>query len=400
MLASAYDAEIDGIYYNFSGDEAEVTYLDFYVGDYVGSVTIPASVTYNSKTYSVTSIGDFAFSNCFSLTSITIPNSVTSIGYAAFYNCSSLTSVTIPNSVTSIGGSAFFGCSSLQYNEYDEACYLGNDENPYVVLVMAKSTDITVCDINAKCKFIYESAFVWCNGLTSVNIPNSVTSIDDEAFYGCSGLTSIKVETGNTKYDSRNNCNAIIETATNTLIAGCQNTIIPNSVTSIGNYAFGYCWGLTSITIPNSVTSIGEGAFLDCSGLTSVTIPNSVTSIGGYAFYKCSDLTDVYCYSENVPSTNSDAFYLSSISSSTLHVPAASVEAYSTSSPWNEFGTIVALTEVNGDLNDDDKVDIADAVCVLDVMAKDVYDSKTDLNEDGKIDIADFVCVLDKMAQQ
>ena len=167
--------------------------------------------------------------------------SVTSIGISAFYSCGGLTSVTIPNSVTSIG----------------------------------------------------ENAFCFCYGLNSVTIPNTVTSIGDEAFHDCRGLTSIIVESGNTNYDSRNNCNAIIETATNTLIAGCMNTIIPNSVTTIGDDAFFGCSGLTSVTIPNSVTSIGKGVFSYCTGLTSVTIPNSVTSIGNSAFSHCTGLTSL-----------------------------------------------------------------------------------------------------------
>ena len=191
--------------------------------------------------YSVESIGASAFYGCSGLTSITIPNSVKSIGGSAFMKCSGLTSITIPSSVESIGGSAFYGCS----------------------------------------------------GLTSITIPNSVTSIGDNAFYDCSGLASIIVESGNQYYDSRNNCNAIIEKTSNTLIVGCKNTTIPNNVKSIGNYAFNNCSGLTSVTIPNSVTSIGNYAFNNCSGLTSVTIPNSVTSIGDLAFYGCSGLTSV-----------------------------------------------------------------------------------------------------------
>ena len=196
------------------------------------SVTIPESVA---------SIGETTFSNCTGLVSVTIPNSVTSIGKSAFLYCCSLTSITIPNRVTSIG----------------------------------------------------TYAFSWCSGLTSVTIPESVTSIGGGAFSTCPSLTSIIVEEGNRNYDSRNNCNAIIETASNTLIVGCQNTVIPNSVTSVGEQAFRNCSGLTSIDIPNSVTCIGDGAFEDCSGLTSVTIPESVTSIGKYAFEGCSSLTSV-----------------------------------------------------------------------------------------------------------
>ena len=184
---------------------------------------------------SVTSIENYAFRGCTSLTSIEIPNSVTSIGGYAFDGCTSLTSIEIPNSVTSIVYSAFYGCNSLTYNIYDNCKYLGNDENPYLVLVEATNTSMQSISINPNTKIIGSSAFEGCTSLTSIEIPNSVTSIENYAFYDCTSLTSIK---------------------------------IPNSVTSIGSFAFSGCTSLTSIKIPNSVTSIGDYAFEYCTSLT------------------------------------------------------------------------------------------------------------------------------------
>ena len=254
---------------------------------------------------SVTSIGDYAFLNCSSLTSIEIGNSVTSIGNQAFQSCSSLTSIEIPNSVTSIGWSAFSSCSSL-----------------------------TSIEIGNSVTSIGKSAFNSCSSLTSIQIPNSVTSIGNDAFVFCSSLTSIVVDSGNTKYDSRNGCNAIIETASNTLIAGCQNTIIPNSVTSIGNSAFCGCSSLTSIEIPNSVTSIGEGAFRLCTSLTGIEIPNSVTSIEGNAFYDCTSLTKITCLATNPPTIEFNTF---NSYSAQLYVPAGCISAYQYAKYWKNF---------------------------------------------------------------
>ena len=315
------------------------------------SVTIPNSVTW---------IGDYAFSGCLGLTSITIPNSVTEIGGGAFSGCSGLTSVNIPNSVTEIGSHAFYWCTGLtsitipnsvteiRYGAFWGCTGLTSVTIPNSVTSIGKEafygcTGLTSISIPNSVTEIGGYAFQYCTGLTSITIPNSVTSIGSQAFEGCSGLESIIVEAGNTKYDSRDNCNAIIETSSNTLITGCKNTIIPNSVTSIGEYAFSLCTGLTSITIPNSVTSIGERAFSYCYGLTSITIPNSVTEIGEGAFFYCSGLTSVTCYAESVPTTDEYAFWNSPISSATLYVPAKSLAAYAATSPWNGFGSILPI---------------------------------------------------------
>ena len=292
-VASAHDFEVDGIYYRITSSSSPYTveatyrgrYYYYYSNEYTGSVTIPESVTYNSTTYSVTSIGEWAFYDCYGLTSVTIPNSVTSIGGSAFSGCSSLTSVSIPNSVTSIGNSAFHGTAWYD-NQPDGLVYVGKVAYKYKG-TMPEGTSIVLEEGTVG---IAGSTFSGCSGLTSIIIPNSVTSIGAGVFSSCSGLETIVVNSGNTVYDSREGCNAIIETASNTLIAGCKNTIIPNNVTSIGNSAFVSCSGLTSVTIPNSVTSIGEGAFYYCSGLTSVTIPNSVNSIGENAFRMCDGL--------------------------------------------------------------------------------------------------------------
>ena len=319
----AYDFQSGDLYYNITSNSApyavEVTsksssypYND---GVMFTSVTIPQNVTYNGTNYSVTSIGEYAFYYCSSLTSITIPNSVTSIGDRAFWNCDNLTSITIPNSVTRIGKAAFHWCTSL--------------------------TSITIP--NSVTSIGY-NAFSYCSSLTSITIPNSVTSIGENAFSSCDNIKTMVVRSGNTVYDSRNNCNAIIETATNTLIAGCQNTIIPSSVTSIGRGAFYWCSSLTSITIPNSVTSIGSSAFSGCSSLTSITIPNGVTSIGEYAFEDCYSLTSI-TIPNSVTSIGRGAFNrCSSLTSITIPNSVTSIGDYA----FQGCSSLTSITIPNG----------------------------------------------------
>ena len=356
----ASDIEVDGIWYDFdnTNNTATVTYRGSsyynYNNEYSGSVVIPPSVTYNGTTYSVTSIGDWAFAPCSSLTSVTIPNSVTSIGSSAFKECSSLTSITIPNSVLSIGGGAFAYCSSLtSITISDSVTSIGE-------AAFYKCSSLTSVDIGNSVTSIGRDAFEHCSELTSITIPNSVTSIGERAFSGCSSLTSVVINSDaivNKEYTSSDNLSDVFGSQVTKYIIGTNvkgigkyafyncsslaSVTIGNSVTSIGEAAFygtsiyynaanwvndvlyinnclidaktsisgAYaimegtrviadcafegCESLTSITIGNSVTSIGEAAFYKCSSLTSVTIPNSVTSIGGSAFKECSSLTSV-----------------------------------------------------------------------------------------------------------
>lgn len=332
---------------------------------------------------SVTSIGDWAFQDCLDLASITIPNSAISIGEGAFYGCIKLKNIIIPNNMTTIGNGAFSHCSDLvSVTIPNSVLFIGNQ-------AFAGCSSLTSIIIPSSVTSIGNGAFAGCN-LSSVTIPNSVTFIGNGAFSGCDGLT---IETGNKNYDSRDNCNAIIESAKNILISGCTNTSIPNSVTSIGDDAFSGCSGLTSLIIPNSVTSIGDRAFEACTYLTSVsisnsitsigngtfslcyylpsiTIPNSVTSIGSNAFFYCPNLTtvtigtgitwidnqafdycekliDIYCLAEEAPKTPNYGTISSSINNITLHVPAGCINAYK-EYPWNQFKNIVEITEDTG----------------------------------------------------
>lgn len=339
--ASAHDYcdfEVDGIYYKYNPSYLDSTVIVSYkidddeegiVSDYRGDVTIPSTVEYRGRTYSVTAIGDYAFEGCTGLTSVTIPNSVTSIGNGAFMYCSGLTSIDIPESVTKIGGYAFYYCMALTSINFPETItYIGHkafeetawfDNLPsglfYIGHVAYKYKGTmsagTIISLKAGTSCISGGAFSRCSGLTSVYIPNSVTSIGDYAFEGCTGLTSIDIPNSVTSIgiSAFSSCTSLERVNINNLTDWCNidfktlssnpcfhanhlylngieitDLVIPNTVTAIGSYAFCGCNYMANVSIPNSVISIGSRAFSGCSYLSNIDISNSVTSIGSNAF--------------------------------------------------------------------------------------------------------------------
>ena len=408
--AVGHDFEDGGIYYNIiHANEVEVTYMgDSYTSEdkaYSGTVTIPETVTHDGVTYTVTTIGVYAFYECTELTSVEIPATVTAIRGAAFMlcsnltdivfpdslyciedgvftgtawfenlpeglnyigkvaykfkgtmpqdtcvvleegtlgiaalafnNCGGMTDIVIPNTVTYIGMGTFRNCSGLTeieipnsvttigYQAFVNTPWLNNQPDGLVyagkVAYLYKGTmpDNTSIVLDEDTRGIATDAFRKCTGLTSVVIPDAVVNIGDGAFLQCSNLKSlsigksvdfigeaafnhcssalesITVASDNPYFDSRNDCNAIIETRSNKLVVGCRNTVIPDNIVRIGLQAFYYCSALMSVELPNTLTVIEDMAFTGCSGLTSLVIPNSVTDIRYYAFSRCSGLTSV-----------------------------------------------------------------------------------------------------------
>lgn len=475
---------IDGIEYTVTaiGEDAFASCRE------LTSVSLPESVT---------TIGTRAFMNCSALTSLEVPDNVVTIGISAFANCTSLTSVKIGRGVAVIGlafSNPFLGCSSLESVIVDSNnATFDSRDNCNAIIVTETNVLLTGCKntvIPSTVTSIGSSAFFGCSGLTSIEVPSSVTSIGGSAFCYCSGLTeitlneglndirsfafdycsnlksihipasvtvivtpfsaissmeTITVAEGNTVYDSRDNCNAIIKTATNTLFMGCKTTVIPNTVTAIGSNAFienseleniaipegvttigsgafEKCSKLDNVILPSTLTSIGEGSFSLCKALNSIVIPKSVASIKLRAFYDCANLTSVtflgsatsigdhaFSYETSLkkvivesktPPVATEYAFSDIPADATLYVPAGTKEAYASATGWNTFANISEI--VIGDANYDNVVDESDAKIIAEQIAQSVQEGHTgnivtDMNADGETNVVDVVATINSI---
>lgn len=394
----ANEFEVNGVYYYINSSSnltVGVTYKGMYYysysNEYTGSVVIPECITYNGKSYSVTSIGNYAFYDCPGLTSITIPKSVKSIGINAFSYCSKLTGIEIPNSITSIGDEAFKGCSSLKKVELHcetidswfqgitsiEEIIIGDNVKELKDCAFNNCSglaSVTICN-GVGVSILRHRVFGNCTSLTSFKIPNSVSEIGWEAFYGCTGLKNIEIPNSVTEIGSEafNGC------------SGLTSIVIPNSVTKIRDYAFHGCTSLKDLRIEDGTTTLslgydyysyngGRGLFYDCpleiiylgrdinyethyfygnspfhnkEELKSLTIGNSVTKLGDYAFRGCSSLIGIYLTHTTPPSVGSNAFTETLYTNTTLYVPQSSLTTYQSSEHWKHF---LNIEEYNYDI--------------------------------------------------
>jgi hypothetical protein len=412
-------------------------------------VTCAVSIPAMTGSYDVVAIGENAFSGCTQMQEVTIADGITGIGSQAFSGCTALATVnclsttaygiaedafdasTYQNAVLAVQPSmtgSFAEAEGWKLFAHIENGLMAGDcikeknaegvEITYTIVDAAKRTvkvggqpgkydwqlacaidnftrgAITIpSEVNGyKVVEIAQDAFIYCLDITSVFIPKTITAISGKAFTSCSGLSSIVVEDGNPVYDSRNGCNAVMETATNTLIAGCQATVIPEETNAIGAYAFYLQTDLASVCLPEGLNTIGNNAFASCQALKEITIPANVSAIESFAFWGCNSLETVKTALASPLPISSYTF--TNRGNATLCVPAGSKAAYEAADYWQEFKAIVEV----GDTNRDGKVSITDAVAIVNYIlgnaSEGFFMPAADVNGDGKISITDAVGVV------
>lgn len=485
------DFMVDGIYYHVEEGQATVT-NNGQTGCYSGDVVIPDVVTYQGISYPVVAVGDSAFKDCAALTNITLgdsitiigtsafqgctgltsitipkaatsiesyafhfctgltyvalPNSLTTIDEFAFSNCVNLTSITIPESVTLIKGYSFYGCRGIKsvvfnatnceylgvYSLFNdcplESIVFGESVHQIPSLIVKGKTQLTSVTIPNSVTSIGREAFAGCEGITSLLIGNSVNYIGIEAFSRCMGLTELVLPNSLTDIDlgAFSACKGLtVITLPNSVItigasafsscSALRNITLSNSLTSIGNYSFGYCTELTEVSLPNAVTTIGDGAFKGCSKLAYVLLGSGVNNIGNTIFGGCSQMRDLICLATTPPVCSDALFYdMDYYTLATLHVLPSCVEVYQSTMYWQDFSQILGDVpgDIPGDVNGDGEVNVADVNKVIDVIinggshghghapsSEGETDSEdwsdiNDVNGDGEINIADVNIII------
>ncbi len=397
-LMVTYPRYHDTIIYDSTGASTQITTYYFGYEEPSGNLIIPSTITHNDTVYTIVGIGFHAFEKCTNINSITLPNTllliqlgafasctgiagevvipdfVTHLGAEVFRWCSNLTSVVFGNAVEAIGSSAFKDCHSLEHisafpesltriyaNAFENCVNLSgtiiipsqvNTIDPEVFA----NTSIDSLFISEGVTTIKYGAFMDCP-ITYLYIPSSVISIHPEnsyegAFRNCRHLHTIIVDEANPVYDSRGNCNALIETATNTLLKGGKNTVIPNTIHTIGTCAFSGCTELDSITLPNSIERLEYGAFSGCNSLPTITLPSSLTYIGDRAL-SCTSLTSITSKTLPPPTAYNELWefgydnsFLGVNREIPIYVPMGTTEAYQNASGWNYFSNFIE-TEIN-----------------------------------------------------
>ena len=386
-----YPCYHDTIIYNSAGASTHITTYYYGYEEPAGDLVIPSTITHNDTVYTITTIGYNAFWKCKNITSLTLPNTlnaiiqgafagctgisgevvlpdaVTHLGADAFRTCTSLNSVVFNDSLESIGSSAFKGCTSLEHISpfpeslttiYHKAFYGCNHLTsaivipPLVTRIYEQAfygSHITSLFLSEGVTHIERMAFAGCP-ITTLHMSSSVVSIysgNQGSFYGCNKLESITVDEANPVFDSRNNCNALIETATNTLLLGGKNTVIPDGVVSIGIYAFYRCYDLKSIIIPNSIQSLQTGAFALCDSLETIVLPSSISSVGDGALM-CMGLRSITCKSSTPPTAVNSAWeygynnsFMNVNQDIPIYIPIGTTEYYRNAPGWDYFNNFI-----------------------------------------------------------
>ena len=404
--ASAYDLMLDGIAYKMNSDSTSltVTYTELCSpNNYSGltSVVIPSKLLVGERLCCVSAIGDFAFSGSQSLRSVMIPESVNYIGDRAFAHCVSLDSIRVDEENPYYDSR--FNCDAIIETETETliaGCHntvIPTDVEAIGAYAFSGCTQLTEIEIPESVYWIGHEAFEGC-GLNSFVLPFSIEYLGYRVYAHCPNLTTITVAPENWTYDSRNDCNAVIETATNTLVVGCKGSVIPETVSKIGYEAFSGCDGLIEMVIPDSVVTINHYAFRECADLQMADISSSVSSFGDRAFGDCVGLKKVFARLEH-PELGDyydySTFQGVKVNTCLLLVATDLIDLYRVTAPWRDFLRIQDFEHdfLKGDVNADGKVDVTDVNILINIILEydqaENYGIRAYVTDDNKVDVSD-----------